>query len=174
MLKSRKEFERNNSHYLERCTSQTSSQHYIFMCVIMFLCVCMCAFVWCLHANNSTGLVIRGKRAFHWSHGAVSETGNGTHTLHSKPEENSLWAALYHTHTHTHTHTLYTHYIQRQTGLGLKHTLHYTSITAQDINIRTAEESRLMVVLHLKRDTSSSSSSNHFITLLISLLPHPF
>ncbi len=81
------------------------------MCAIMFKCVCVCVCVCvcahlseCLPANNSTGLVIRGKRAFHWSHRTVSETGNGTHTLHSKPEENSLWAALYYTHTH-YTHT---------------------------------------------------------------------
>lgn len=69
---------------------------YVHHNVLVFVCVHLSEF---LPANSSTSLVIRGKRAFHRSQRTVSKTGNGTHTLHSKPEENSLWAALYYTHT---------------------------------------------------------------------------
>lgn len=97
-----------------------------------------------LPANNSKGLVIRGKRAFHWSHRTVSETGNGTHTLHSKPEENSLWAALYYMHTHI------TH-IQKKQSKPKTNTV-LESITAQNNNIGMGEESRLVAALQLQCD----------------------
>lgn len=99
------------------------------------MCVCARASE-CLPANSSTGLVIRGKQAFHWSHRTVSETGNGTHTLHSKPQQNILWAALYY------THALYTQ-SRPKTNTVLE------SITALNNNIGLEEESWPVAALQL-------------------------
>lgn len=92
--------------------------------VMYFMCVmCLGAHVSeCLPANNLTGLVISAKRAFHCSHRIVSETGNGTHTPHSEPERNSLWAAPYYT---------YTHYIRRNLSRPKTNTI-LESITAKN------------------------------------------
>lgn len=54
--KGRGQRKRNNTHYLDNCTSQTSSQHYIFMCAIMYVCWSVCV---CVHLSVSPSQQLR-------------------------------------------------------------------------------------------------------------------
>lgn len=101
MVEKQGRVKRDNTHYLEKCASQTAPQHYIFMCARM-ICVCACFSQSVSQPTASTGLVIRGKQAFHRSHRTMSETGNGTHTLHLNQRKTAC-GLLCITYTLTHT-----------------------------------------------------------------------
>lgn len=127
----------------------------------------------CLPANNLTGPVISAKRAFHCSHRTASETGNGTHTPHSEPERNSLWAAPYYTHTH---------YIQRNLSRPKTNTI-LESITAKKNPTSTSEQEKRagwwqlcncgVIASSSLYHSADSFASSPFLTLN-SNLPHSF
>lgn len=105
---------KRNTHYLAICGSQTSSQHYIFMCAIMFRCVC----AWVglrahrnlsesLPANSSTGLVISPIGL--WARRVM---GHILSILNQRKTACGLLCIA---------HTLYVH--RGKTSLGLKQTL---------------------------------------------------